>query len=92
MKRTALESQGRDWLKIGFWTENRGCHSQERVQDGEVWQGSVLARLLFPLYIKIVFTHFGLEKYCCSRERRLKREGFITSTRVVFDCGGAMVN
>lgn len=49
-------------LKIGFWTEERGCHSQETVQDGEEWQGSVLAMLLFPLYIKIVFPILGLKQ------------------------------
>lgn len=76
MKQAALKSQGRDQLKIGFWTENRGCYSQETVQDGEVWQGSILGMLLFPLYIKMVFTRSGLETNRCSGKRRPKRGGF----------------
>lgn len=76
MKQAALKRQGRDWLKIGFWTENRGCHSQETVQDGEVWQGSILATLLFSLHIKMVFAHSGLETTCCSGKRRPHREVF----------------
>lgn len=76
-KQPAPKSQVRGCLKIGFWTANRGCHSQEAVRDGEVWQGSILATLLFPSYIEMIFACFRLETNCCSGKRRPREEAFL---------------
>lgn len=71
--------------KLAFGRKIRGCRNQETVQDGEEWQGSLLATLLFPFYIIMVFIHFGAWNKSLLKQKETKERRIFSNTRAVPD-------